>query len=158
MIFVFFKPLEIKEQEFIDIPLFELRNFTMHELKLDGLKTFIAGEKATRYSDRYTVQEIDYTDNSKKYIANMKAFHGVYKDDFVDLSGSVVYTREDGLIFETEKMSYNKIDSIIRTDSVYKSYRDKDIMIGDYLEYNTLKDQIKSKNIEITYQLKEKNI
>jgi len=64
-IYIFFKPLNIKQQAFVDVPLFELKNFMMYELDTKGLRTIMLGNSATRYSNRYTVQDIDYTDNEK---------------------------------------------------------------------------------------------
>ncbi|SMP88921.1 Lipopolysaccharide-assembly, LptC-related, partial [Epsilonproteobacteria bacterium SCGC AD-308-P11] len=102
MIFFLFKPMHIKQQEFVDVPLFELSSFSLYELNKKGLNNTMIGTKGTRYSDRYTVENIDYTDNSEKFIANMKADNGIYKDDIVYLEGNVTYTREDGLVFFTQ--------------------------------------------------------
>lgn len=100
MILFLFRPLEMTQQKFDDVPLFTISTFTMYELNSKGLITLMNGDKATRYSDRYTVEQINYTDNSKKYLANMQSNSGIYKDDVVYLDGDIIYTREDGLTFD----------------------------------------------------------
>lgn len=158
MIFLGFKPLDIKQQEFIDVPLFQLNSFTLHEFDDKSLVTLMEGTKGTRYADRYKVSNIDYTDNSKKYIANMRADNGLYRDidDNVDLKGNVFYNREDGLIFETQEATYSKKTSIAKTKTPYVMYRGSNRATGSELEYNNETNKIKSKNIKIKYKLKEK--
>lgn len=156
MIFFLFKPLDIKEQDFVDIPLFELNKFTLYEITPSGLVTFMHGSEAVKYSDRYIVNKINYTDNSKDYIANMKADHGVYKDDIVTLDGDIVYIREDGLTFETQEVQYDKTTSVATADQEYISYRGENVVTGKLLKYNNALDRVESKNVSVTYQLGDK--
>ncbi len=156
VIFFLFKPLDLKQQTFVDVPLFELKQFTLHEINAFGLTTLMTGNQATKYSNRYVVENMDYTDNSKKYIANMKAEHGVYKDDIIDLDGSIVYVREDGLTFETEKAEYNKKTNIVSTDTKYRAFRGVSIATGDSLKYYNILDKIESTNVVVNYKLGEK--
>jgi len=148
--------MNIKKQKFVDVPLFELTSFTLHELNRVGLETFMFGDSAIRYADRYSVVNIDYTDNSKEYIANMKARHGLYKDDIIELEKDVVYEREDGLTFQTSKVVYNKKTSIAIADTDYVSYRGENRVIGSYIKYDNSLNQVESKNVVATYQLKER--
>ncbi|MEA1891625.1 MAG: LPS export ABC transporter periplasmic protein LptC [Campylobacterota bacterium] len=159
IIFFGFKPLDIKPQEFLDVPVFQIKTFTLHELNKKGLITLMKGDEALRYTDRYRVKGLDYTDNSRKYIANMRADNGVYRDQesTLDLDGNVLYNREDGLIFKTDEASYNKKTSIANTKSNYVLYRDTNIVTGNNLEYNNQLNKIKSKNIVAKYQLQESN-
>jgi LPS export ABC transporter protein LptC len=158
MIFIGFKPLNIKQQEFVDVPLFQLETFVVHELKKEGLVTLMKGSHATRYNDRYKVINMDYTDNSKIYLANMRANNGIYRDkeDTVELHGNVVYNREDGLMFESEEANYNKKTSIAKTNKNYVMHRDANRVIGTSLEYNNVLNEVKSKNIVAKYQIKER--
>jgi len=127
----------------------------MYELDRVGLHTIMLGSAATRYKDRYTVEKIDYTDNSKKYIANMKANNGIYKDNFVTLTGDVTYVREDGLTFKTQKATYNKKTSNIVSKVGYVAYLNGSIVKGSYIRYNNNKNRIFSKNVTAKIQLKE---
>lgn len=156
MILFVFKPVEIKENFFGDVELFSISSFTMYEFDSHGLITLMNGSKAIRYSDRYRVDDIDYTDSSKEYIANMKSNRGIYKDDIVYLDGNIVYTREDGLTFKTQKATYNKKTSIAIVDGDYLLYRDTNRVIGEKLHYNSALERVTSKNVTAKYQLKER--
>jgi len=153
-IFFLFKPMNIKKQKFIDVPLFELTSFTLHELDRVGLQTVMTGDSAVRYADRYSVENIDYTDNSKEYIANMRAKQGLYKDDVVELEDNVVYSREDGFTFKTSRIVYDKNTTVAVADTDYISYRDKNIVKGSFVKYNNTLNRLESKNVTATYQLK----
>ncbi|MBN2815887.1 MAG: LPS export ABC transporter periplasmic protein LptC [Campylobacterales bacterium] len=154
-IYVFFQPLEIKQQKFTEIPLFELSGFALYELDGQGLKTILLGDSSKRFSDRYTVDGINYTDNSKEYIANMKAKKGLYKGDDISLEGDVVYNREDGLIFESQEAQYNKKSTILSTDKAFIVYRGKESVKGSSFVYDNTQKKLSSKNIEAIYQLEE---
>ena len=146
--------MNIKKQKFDDVPLFELTSFTLHELNRVGIQTIMTGDNAIRYADRYRVSNIDYTDNSQEYIANMKARDGLYKDEVVELRGDVVYSREDGFAFETSKVVYDKKTTIAVADADYVSYQDKNIVNGSFVKYNNSLNRVESKNVTATYQLK----
>ncbi len=156
MIFFLFKPLNIKQQKFVDVPLFELASFTLFELNNQSLITVMKGNKAIRYRDRYTVENINYTDNAKEYIANMKANNGIYKNDTVDLSGDVVYSREDELTFETQDITYNKKTNIARSKSDFIARRGDDTIIGKSIQYNNILKTIESKDVVVKYNIKER--
>jgi len=156
-IFVFFKPLDIKQRDFVDVPVFELGAFTLYELDTNGLITVMVGDEAVRYSDRYKVSNINYTDNSKKYLANMKANKGLFKDNIVYLDGDVAYQREDGLSFTSQKARYNKKIKVAYTDTDYIAYMGKNMVAGSSLRYDNLLKKVKSENVKARYQLKEDN-
>ncbi|MBU1927682.1 LPS export ABC transporter periplasmic protein LptC [bacterium] len=158
MIFTLFKPLNIKTQNFEETPLLEVSSFTLHELNTLGIITVMKGNNAFRYEDRYLVENIDYTDNSKKYKANMIADKGVYKDDIVNLSGNIIYSREDGLIFKTQKADYDKVNKIATSTTDYIAYMGKSNMKGSFLKYDNENKKIESKNVNIIYQLKEEKL
>lgn len=152
-----FKPIKVKEQEFIDVPVFNVVAFTMYELNEQGLVTLMSGTEGTKYSNRYVVNDVDYTDNSKEYIANIKANKGIYKNDIATMNGDVVYFREDGLAFESQEVIYNKKTSITRSDGDYVLYQNNDKVIGNFLVYNNNKDLIDSKNVTVKYQIKKRD-
>jgi len=157
-IFFAFKPLDIKQRKFIDVPIFELKSFTLYELNKEKLITIMSGDKAIRYTNRYKVSNINYTDNSREYLANMKADSGVFKNKIVNLIGNVDYNREDGLSFKTQKASYNKKTKVAYTNTNYISYLGSNKIIGSSLRYNSRLNRVKSKNVRAKYKLKEDNI
>jgi LPS export ABC transporter protein LptC len=152
-----FKPLEVKQHAVGEVPLFTISSFTMHELDSNGLVTLINGTEATRYTNRYSVENMDYTDNSKEFMANMKANSGIYKNEIVYLSGDIVYVREDGLTFETQKAVYNKKTSIATADGDFVLYRDLNKVTGNKLIYDSARERVTSKNVKAVYQLRESN-
>lgn len=147
--------MKITEQKFVDVPLLNIGNFTLYELDTHGLKTIMAGEKALRFSNRYTVDTIDYTDNSKEFVSNMKANHGIYKVNTVDLKGDVMYVREDDITFNTETMFYNTTTKIATTKDSYILHKGESHMSGKGLVYNAKLKQMKSQAVQITYKLDE---
>ncbi|MDY0120692.1 MAG: LPS export ABC transporter periplasmic protein LptC [Sulfurimonas sp.] len=155
MIFFLFKPMEIKQDDYGEVPLFEIQDFTLYELTELGLNTFMKGNEGTRYSNRYEVQKINYTDNSQEYLANMVANEGVYKNEIVDLKGDVVYTREDGFTFQTQIASYNKKTSIALAKTDYVSFLGEDQVRGTWLKYNNKTSIAHSKNVDAIYQIQE---
>jgi LPS export ABC transporter protein LptC len=149
--------MDIKNQKFNDLALFELGKFTMYELNTQGLDTLMSGEKAFRYSDRYIVDKMDYTDNSKKYIANIVSNRAIYKGDIINLDGDVVYTREDALTFESQHVTYNKKTSIAISKDKYFAHKLNNTVRGTFIKYDNKKNRIFSKNVVAVYKLKEEN-
>jgi LPS export ABC transporter protein LptC len=158
MIFILFKPLNIKTQNFEETPLLEMTSFILHELDTFGVTTIMSGSSALRYEDRYLVKNIDYTDNSKKYKANMLADDGLYKNNIVNLSGNIVYSRTDGLLFKTQKADYDRINNIATSTTDYVAFMGKSTLRGSFLKYDNKNNTIESKNINIVYQLKEEKL
>jgi len=157
MILFLFKPLDIKQREFKNVPLFNISYFTMYELSTDGLTTIINGSQATRYSNRDVIKDMDYTDNTQKNLVNMKAAKGVVKDTVIRLIGDVLYFREDGLSFQIQEATYDKKSSIAKADGKFILYNSNNKVTGTHLRYNNLKNTVNSKNITVIYQL-EKSI
>jgi lipopolysaccharide assembly outer membrane protein LptD (OstA) len=155
MIYIFFKPLDIEQQISKETPLFEITAFAIHELDTRGLKSVLTGSGSKKFKERYTVEDINYTDNSKKYLANMRADSGVYKNDETILNGNVNYTREDGLVFKGQEAKYNKKLALLSTDEEYRIYKGENSVVGKTLLYNSNTNKIKSSNIKAIYQLQE---
>lgn len=155
-IFFLFEPLNIKNQDFGEIPIFELENFQLIELNEKGLTTVMNGEKGIRYTDRYIVYNINYTDNTKKHLVNMIANEGLYKSGIIDLKGNIKYSREDGILFLTQEAIYNKKTNIVHSPSQYIAYLGKNKMSGSSIEYNNVLDTITSKKVTVNYKLKER--
>nr|WP_295005912.1 LPS export ABC transporter periplasmic protein LptC [Sulfurimonas sp.] len=158
IIFVLFKPLDVKKQEFIDVPIFEITSFNMYELNNKGLQGLMIGNSALRYSDRYEVTNIDYTENTKMNISNMKAKRGLYQGETVSLFGNVNYVRADGLTFESQKMIYDKHTSQLSSTTPFLAYKEGNSIKGDSMKYNKKRKFIESQNVKVTYQLQESKI
>lgn len=148
--------MNLKQQKFVDVPLFELSTFVIYEINKVDLDTIMIGAKAIRYANRYSVDNINYTDNTQKYIANMRANNGTYKNDILTLTGNVVYSREDGLVMKTNKAIYNKKNKLATINNDYVAYQGNNKVIGSSAIYNNKLNKITSKNVIVKYQLKEK--
>jgi len=158
LIYIFFQPLKIKEQKFGEIALLTMDNFTMYELQTTGLQTIMAGTKSIRYTDRYIIDDINFTDNSKEYISNILADDGIYKNDIVDLKGNVIYKREDGLTFQSNTLHYNTKTKIAQTQDKYIAYKSTNSMKGTSFVFDSANEIMKSKEVTVIYQLKESKI
>lgn len=127
----------------------------MYEFDPFGLKTLMLGSEAFRYKDRYTVDDIDHTDNSKTHISNLRADFGVYKNNRLDLDGNVTLIRDDGLNYETEKAFYYKDKGLFVTDTDYVLSQGRNVVHGTYIDHNNLTGKMHSKNIRAKYYIKE---
>ena len=156
MIFFLFKPLHIKKQEIANMPLLELENFKLIELDEKGLLSITEGTNGARYTSKYTVTDLDYTDNTNEYLANIRSNNGLYKGDIIKLDGDVVYSREDGLSFQSQKANYNTKTKIAESTAKYVSHMNGNKTTGSYIQYDNINGIIKSKNIVANYKLKER--
>jgi len=155
MIFVLFKPLDIKKREFVDVPIFEVNLFSVYELDRDGLNDVVIGDKGIRYEDRYRFFNINYTDKTKEYISNIKADNGLYKGDVFVFDGNVNYVRDDGLNFKTQKIRYNKATTVVSTDTDFVAYIGENRVVGTSLVYDKTSKKLRSKDVRATYQIAE---
>ena len=153
MIYMFFKPLNIKQKEYVNIPQLEMEEFVLYEFDTKQIKTIMLGGSAKKYDDRYEVKNIDYTDNSNEKLSTLKAKNALYKDDVVYLDTNVTYTTGNDFLYKSSKAIYNKNKHTVVSDAIYTAYLGKNVAKGDYIRYNRAKNKIYSKNIDITYQL-----
>lgn len=157
MIYFLFEPMKLKESKLDEVAQFSLSSFTLYELDKIGLTTLMKGSEAIRYEDRYVVKNIDYSDNSKEYIINIKAKNGLYKGDIVYLDGDVKFEREDGLNFFSQEVTYNKITDIAVSEVDYVSYMGLNQVRGSEIIHDNKNNTIKSKNVYAIYDMREKN-
>lgn len=156
MIFFLFKPIEIKQQEINNMPLLELNNFKMTELNNKGLLSISEGFKGFKYDDKYTVSNLNYTDNTKKFLSNIRANNGTYIGNIIKLDGDVVYSREDGFSFQTQNANYNEKTKVARATTDYVSHMNGNEARGSSIQYDTIRGIVKSKNIVAKYKIKER--
>jgi LPS export ABC transporter protein LptC len=150
-----FKPLELQQKNHNSIALFNLSVFTIYEFDENGLLSVLNGEEGIRYKDRYEIQDVDYTDNSQEFVANIQSDYGVYKNEVINLNANVVYIREDGVTFESQEAVYNTKTSIVRVDKDFVIYKNKNIIRGVLLVYNNKLDIMKFHNVRAIYQIDE---
>ncbi|MCF6330565.1 MAG: LPS export ABC transporter periplasmic protein LptC [Sulfurimonas sp.] len=157
MIYFLFEPMKLKKAKLDEVPQFSLFSFTLYELDKTGLITLMKGNEAIKYEDRYVIKNIDYSDNSKKYIVNMKAKEGLYKGDTTYLNGDVRFSREDGLSFFSQEVIYNKTTDIAISEVGYVSHMGLNKVSGSKIIYDNKNNTIKSENVYAVYNAQEKN-
>jgi LPS export ABC transporter protein LptC len=138
-----------------EIPIFEFRDFTMYELDNHSLQMQMKGSQASKYQDRYEIDNINYLDNTQQNRANMVAQHGTYKDDVILLDGDVFYKslNKTKFTFHTKKARYEKRKSLIISDSNYTITFDHGSMRGVFLQYNTKNKTLYSKDVTANYTI-----
>ena len=154
-IFVFFKPLAVPTTKTTkEIPLFEIHNFLLYELDTNKLVDISNGEKALRYKNRYELYNFTFTDNTQKDIMNIKAKKGIYSNkDVITLIGDVNYARSDGVLFQTQKIIYNRKKGFIQSPTAYKAEQNSNSVVGSYLYYDINKQITRSKNVLANYTI-----
>jgi LPS export ABC transporter protein LptC len=151
-----FKPLDIDNKKQIDIPILELKNFKLIELGKVGLNNIMFGTDGIKYTDRYTIENVNFIDNTKEFSAKIKADNSLYKNNIVYLNGNVIYNREDGLTFLSEEAIYDEKTKIVKTNKRYISTLNGNRATGSSIVYNSILEKTKSKNVTINYKLKER--
>ena len=144
MIFFLFEPTERLEKKVAEIPNLEIYNFKVSELNINGLTSIVHGETGRKYTNRYTVDNLNYTDNSSEFISNIKSNKALYKNYTLNLEGDIKYFREDGLIFTSQKASYDKQTAVIISYTDYQLQRHNNKTIGTFFEHDDSKGVIKA--------------
>ncbi|MBA1437436.1 MAG: LPS export ABC transporter periplasmic protein LptC [Epsilonproteobacteria bacterium] len=147
------RPQNYTSKKMGDIPLLHVTDFTMYELDTQGLKTLMLGGQVYRYADRYTIDKIDHTDNSKTHITNLRADFGIYKNDILTLDGNVTLVRDDGVSYVTQHAKYYKKKGLFVGNTDYILTQGKNRLTGTYVDHNNISGKIHSKNIFATYFL-----
>ncbi len=157
MIYIFFKPMEFKKYKLQETPLIEIQDFTLYELDKRGITSLFGGSNSKRYEDRDIVENIDYTDSSADLKANISAKKGIHMGETIELHENVIYSREDGVRFESESAHYDKKSAIFFTDKNFIIYKGKNSTTGNFLLYKSKEKITNAKKIQAVYQLQESN-
>ena len=157
-ILLFFKPTKLEQplSHKTEVAELELHNFTLYEVGLNGLKDIMVGREGFRYKDRLEVNDINYTDSSRKLQNNLKADFGYYNNkNLITLEGNVRYYREDGLNFVTNKAIIHQNEETITTVGPFTMDRLSDEVVGKDLFYDTKKGRSTAKQVTGVFQLKD---
>ena len=152
-----FEPSEVpkKHQKGEGVADLELHQFTRYDLTLEGLKDVMVGKDAKRYKDRIEIDEIDYTDNSRKLKNNITANFGVYNNiNLITLEGNVRYHREDGLRFKTERAIIHQKDETIVTKGPFVMTKEDDVVTGEDLFYDSKNERSHATDVVGVYEVK----
>ena len=155
-IFFIFKPMSVKSEEKMEVAQIDLVNFTTFELDENGLRNVMSGTHGWRYTNRYEILDINFTDKTKDYLQKMSADFGNYQDDVVSLVGDVRYKREDGLAFMSNEATYEQKRSTASTEGEFKIIQNGDWVEGRALVYNSAAGTVNAKEIRANYVIREK--
>ncbi len=157
-VLIFFQPSPVQEMRDGkgEVAQLELRNFTIYELGVDGLKDIMIGHYGFRYEDRIEVEEIDYTDSTNHQRNNLQADFGVYNNkDLITLEGNVRYYREDGMQFRSDKAIIHQTDETILAAGPFTMQKGADHAVGTDLFYDSKNGLTKAKDVTGFYTLAE---
>ncbi len=153
---LFFQPDPVRQtiEDNAQVAELELRNFTLYELGVDGLKDIMIGRYGFRYPDRIEVEDIDYTDSTRQQRNNLQADFGVYDNkDLITLEGNVRYYREDGMKFRSDKAVINKEDESIHAVGPFTMTRGSDSFVGTDLYYDSKQGRTEAKSVTALFTL-----
>lgn len=154
-ILYFFKPMEIEERIDKEVAQLELRNFTLYELDVDGLKDIMIGRDGLRFDDRIEIKDIDYTDSTRSLQNNIQADFGRYNNkDIITLEGNVRYYREDGLTFRSDQAVIHQKEETIDVAGPFTLNKNGESAVGTNLFYDSKNGLSKAKNVTGIFELK----
>ena len=155
-IYVFFKPMNIAQQQPGEIAQLELNDFTVKEFDTEHLKTVLSGSFGKRFTDRYEVEDINFTDATREHKQNITAKSGLYKSGIVTLKGAVLFKRDDGVVFSSEHIVYDHNSTVAQAIGPFKLRRGLESFSGVDLVYNNTNGNIAAKAINGIYILKSR--
>ena len=144
----FFQPMQIEESAKGEIAQLEMRNFTLYELGVDGLKDIMIGRDGLRFEDRIEIRDIDYTDSTRSLQNNLQADFGLYDNkELITLEGNVRYYREDGMKFRTEKALVHQKKETITAVGPFTLEKGTERAVGTNLFYDTKNGLSRAENV-----------
>lgn len=152
-IYLFFTPMKIKEKENKEVAMLDLADFSVYKFDPNGLQSIMKGLTGKRFSDRYEVTDVNYTDDNGVFIQNIKADFALQKDEDVFLEGNVRYKRSDSKMFLSDEAQYHHGSSILTTQGPFTIVDNSDWLIGTKLYYDSANEIAKGEHIKGTYTL-----
>ncbi|MBD3809287.1 MAG: LPS export ABC transporter periplasmic protein LptC [Sulfuricurvum sp.] len=150
----YFTPKFSPANDVKEIPQIELNQFKLYEISKRGVDHVLEGEKGERFEDRYTVASAKFSDNTKHLFQFVSSDQVEYKADRINLKQNVHYIRADGLEFRSREGIYDTKRSVIQTDGAFVITQKAHRIDGDRLIYDTERDTVSAKRVQIHYQLK----
>jgi len=124
-------------------------------IEVDTLKTLSRSHGTYGVRDRgvFTLENLHYsTDTIESLVANRGRFQG----EILYLDGAVVLKEKEGYTYKTEHANYNQQSDILNITAPFVGTRDKNIIKGDTLRYNTRKKEVYGTKIDSVLYTTEK--
>ncbi|NOQ29957.1 MAG: hypothetical protein GQ570_02415 [Helicobacteraceae bacterium] len=150
-----FDPIKVSFKDSTNVAELEVYNFVMYELNKEALQSVSAGQSGSKFNDRVEAKKIDFTSNGDGNLQNIVADRAVYDYKLLKLEKNVNYIREDGTLFNSETLFYDKKENLIYTKSDFSSEKGKNSVNGLNLAYNIKTTQLTAKNIVAKFDIKD---
>ncbi len=145
--------MDIEQFDNNDTAMLELHNFKLYNIGLDGLDMMLQGSYAERYSNRYEIHDLNYTNNSAQEQQKMIATRAMYQDKTLYLNGNVVYKKGNNFMFTSDEAQYDEKTKNASTTGKFELKSSDGIFSGYELQYNSESEKVKAKTITATYHL-----
>jgi LPS export ABC transporter protein LptC len=121
------------------------KDFSLFELKVDALGRKVFAHEATKYQNYLDLKDINISD-AKGH--NILAKRAIYEDDNIFMKDEVVFSREDGLTFTTENLSYDLKEKFLETNHPFILDFNGSTIQGMNLKYNLQNREINIDEVE----------
>lgn len=131
----------------------EFTNTTLIEVNTHKVLSNSYGTYGVRNQGVLTLKNLEYSTDT---IELLVAKQGKFKGDILYLDGSVVLSEEDGYTYKTEHANYNQKTDILNITAPFVGIRDKNIIKGNTLRYDTRKKEAFGTKIDSVLYTTEK--
>ena len=131
----------------------EFTNTTFTEVDTKKLQGRAYGTYGVRDSAVLSLDNLVYFTETIKYLIADK---GVYVGDILKLEGNIVLEEQQGYNYKTQQASYDQKAEILNVMAPFIASRDKNIIKGDTLVYNTRKKEAYGTAIDAVLYTAEK--
>ena len=131
----------------------EFTNTTL--IEVDTLKVISNsyGTYGVRDKGIFTLKNLEYSTDT---IESLVAKQGRFKGEILYLDGSVVLKEKEGYTYKTEHANYNQETDILNITAPFVGIRDKNIIKGNTLRYDTRKKETFGTKIDSVLYTTEK--
>ncbi len=145
--------MDIKSYDNNDTAMLELKEFKLFDIGSNGLNMMLQGESGKRFSDRYEINDLNYSNLSTKKSQAMSASLARYKDNILYLDNNVIYQQGENFIFKSNEAIYNEKNNKASTSGKFELKSADGLFGGAALEYNSETQNVKAKSITAIYHL-----
>ena len=131
----------------------EFKNTTLIEVDTDKVLSRSYGTYGVRDKGVFSLENLEY---STETIEKLVAKKGKFKGDILYLDGSVVLEEKGGYIYKTEHAKYNQKTEILNITAPFTGQRDKNLIKGNRLRYDTRKKEAYGTKIDSVLYTTEK--
>ena len=149
--------MDFEKYDTNDTAMLELKNFKLYDIGLEGLEMMMQGSFGKRYSNRYEIHDVNYTNHSVQEQQNMAASLAIYQDKILYLDGNVIYEKGKSFMFTSDEARYDENTKSAYTTGKFELKNSDGTFQGHELQYNSETNQIRAKAITATYHLNEVN-